>query len=76
MAASFNYQYSPLAQSQWTGFTALTDESQLNILELSYNTLDNATLALSWQLTQGTSSSQYGQLPESIALTYRDYFQS
>ena len=73
VAASVSYQFYPLVEGQWTGFKALTDESQLEVLALSYNMSDNATLALSWQLIQGTSSSQYGQLPESVALTYRDY---
>ena len=44
---------------------------------MNCNWISKATtsiLALSWQLNQGTSSSQYGQLPESVALTYRDYF--
>ena len=73
-ATSVSYQFSPLVQGQWTGFYALTDDSQLNIYAFAYNISDNATLALSWQLNQGTSSSQYGQLPESVTLTYRDYF--
>jgi len=73
-AASVSYQLSPLVQGQWTGFYALTDDSQLDILAIAYNASDNATLALSWQNTEGTSSSQYGQLPGSVALTYRDYF--
>ncbi len=73
-AASISYQFVPLVQGQWTEFYALTDDSQLGILALSYNASDNATLALSWQLTQGISNSQYGQLPETVALTFRDYF--